>query len=146
MAVYHTESAAETTGLGRKLAGRLRRGDVVAFFGDLGSGKTTMIKGIAAGLGVTETVKSPSFVIATQYEGSLPVYHLDLYRLGGTTELESVDLDDYMEGDGVCVIEWADRLAGRLPARALVVRLEVVGRGRRIMIEGSTARPFEPLQ
>ena len=118
----------------------------MAFFGDLGSGKTTMIKGVALGLGVTETVKSPSFVIATRYEGRLPVYHLDLYRLGGRAELESVGLDDYLEGDGVCVIEWADRLAGRLPARAVMVRLVVAGRGRRIEIEGSVARPLEPLQ
>ena len=134
--VYTTGSAAETMSLGRRLAGRLGPGTVVAFHGELGSGKTTMIKGICSGLGVTETVKSPSFVIATEYAGRLPVYHLDLYRVASEAGLDGLDLDEYFGGDGVCLVEWAERCESRLPRDAVRVRLESVPGGRRIEISG----------
>jgi tRNA threonylcarbamoyladenosine biosynthesis protein TsaE len=122
--------------LGRTLALQLRAGDVVAFYGDLGAGKTTMIKGVAAGLGVTDIVKSPSFVIATEYTGRLPVYHIDLYRLDENTDFWSIGLDSYIEGDGVCLIEWAERAEKVLPERAIRVRMSVEGSSRRIETEG----------
>jgi tRNA threonylcarbamoyladenosine biosynthesis protein TsaE len=136
--VHHTTSAAETIELGRALSSSLQAGDVVAFYGDLGSGKTTMIKGIAAGLGVTEVVKSPSFVIITEYRGRIPVYHIDLYRLaqgGGRAELEDLGLDAYLGGDGVCLVEWAERGGALLPADAVRVRMSVTDKGRRIEVE-----------
>lgn len=130
-----TQSAAETIELGRALARRLKSGDVVAFFGELGSGKTTMIKGIAAGLGVTETVRSPSFVIVTEYRGRVPVYHIDLYRLEGLSALDGVGLEDYLGGDGVCLVEWAERAEGSIPKSAICVRLAAVEAGRAVSVE-----------
>ncbi len=108
---------------------------MVALFGDLGSGKTTMIKGIAAGLGVTETVRSPSFVIVTEYRGRVPVYHIDLYRLEGSAAVERIGLDEYFGGDGVCLLEWAERLGNGLPCDAVRVRLAVTGEGRSVEVE-----------
>jgi tRNA threonylcarbamoyladenosine biosynthesis protein TsaE len=142
---HFTKSAAETTGLGRALAVQLRAGDIVAFYGDLGAGKTTMIKGIAAGLGVAEVVKSPSFVIVTEYAGKLPVYHVDLYRLSESSDFESIGLDSYLEGEGVCLIEWAERAEKVLPERTIRVRMSVEGSGRRIEIAGLRT-PLQPVQ
>jgi tRNA threonylcarbamoyladenosine biosynthesis protein TsaE len=133
---YHTSSAAETIELGRTLALRLKSGDVVAFYGDLGAGKTTMIKGICAGLGVADVVKSPSFVIASEYVGRLPVYHIDLYRLNESSDFGSIGLDSYLEGDGVCLIEWAERAEKVLPAAVIRIRMSVEGSCRRIEIDG----------
>ena len=140
-----TKSAAETTGLGRALSAQLETGDVVAFYGDLGAGKTTMIKGVAAGLGVTGVVKSPSFVIATEYAGRIPVYHVDLYRLNENSDFESIGLNSYLEGDGVCLIEWAERAEKVLTGKAIRVRMSVEGSGRRIEIDGLRV-PLQPLQ
>jgi tRNA threonylcarbamoyladenosine biosynthesis protein TsaE len=157
---FVTKSAAETTELGRALSSELRAGDVVAFYGELGAGKTTMIKGVAAGLGVSDVVKSPSFVIVTEYRGRVPVYHVDLYRLaqgvacpvsnvqcpvndrGGQVtdaEFEGLGLEDYLGGDGVCLIEWAERAEKVLPGKAIRVRMSVEGSGRRIEIAGLRA-------
>lgn len=123
--------------LGRTVADKLKPGDVVAFYGDLGAGKTTMIKGVCAGLGVTETVKSPSFVIATEYSAArhseFPVYHIDLYRLG-VSELEGIDFEEYLEAGGICLIEWAERAEALLPACTIRVRLTLEGQGRRVEI------------
>ena len=143
--VFHTSSAAETIQLGRTLASHLEAGDVIAFYGDLGAGKTTMIKGVAAGLGVRDVVKSPSFVIVTEYAGRLPIYHVDLYRLNENSDFESIGLDSYLEGDGVCLIEWAERAEKALPDRAIRVRMSVEGSGRRIEITGLRT-PLQPVQ
>ncbi len=122
--------------LGRSLAERLGSGDVVAFYGGLGRGKTTMIKGIARGLGVMEVVKSPSFVIVTEYEGRIPVYHIDLYRVADPEELREIGFDGYLEGGGVCLVEWADRAGQSYPEQVISVRLELEGTARRIEITG----------
>jgi tRNA threonylcarbamoyladenosine biosynthesis protein TsaE len=143
--VYHTKISEETVALGRTLSLHLRAGDVVAFYGDLGAGKTTMIKGVAAGLGVAEVVKSPSFVIVTEYAGKLPVYHVDLYRLNENSDFESIGLDSYLDGDGVCLIEWAERAEKVLPDKAIRVRMSVEDSGRRIEITGLRA-PLQPVQ
>lgn len=144
MAVFHTRAAAETIALGRALAQELGPGDVVAFFGELGSGKTTMIKGVAAGLGVEETVRSPSFVIVTEYRGRLPVYHVDLYRLAVESELGTAELDEYLEGAGVCLIEWAERAVDALPAHAVRVHISHEAGGRAIAVERGASGPVEP--
>ena len=145
MTRFETLSAAETIELGRTLASRLKAGDVVAFYGELGAGKTTMIKGIAAGLGVADVVKSPSFIIVTEYAGRLPVYHVDLYRLDEKSDFESIGLDSYLDGDGVCLIEWAERAEQVLPESTIRVRMGVDGSGRRIEIAGLRV-PLEPGQ
>jgi len=136
-----TRSPAETEAVGRRLAGFLEKGDVVGFFGELGSGKTTMIKGIGGGLEVGEVVKSPSFVIVTHYRGRLPVYHIDLYRLGRPTAVMEQELLEYFYSDGICLIEWADRALGILPDRAIRITLKVLGSTER-KIDIDAKRPI----
>ncbi|MEO0074372.1 MAG: tRNA (adenosine(37)-N6)-threonylcarbamoyltransferase complex ATPase subunit type 1 TsaE [candidate division WOR-3 bacterium] len=134
---FDATDPAATVSFGRRLGTVLKPGAVVAFYGELGAGKTTMIRGVCAGLGVTEAVKSPSFVIVTEYEGRLPVYHIDLYRLSDEQALEPIGLESYLYGNGVCLIEWAERAERLLPAETVRVRMEVTGeKSRRICVEG----------
>jgi tRNA threonylcarbamoyladenosine biosynthesis protein TsaE len=145
MMSYSTRSAAETIALGRALSSQLRPGDVVAFYGDLGAGKTTMIKGICDWLGVRELVKSPSFVVVTEYRGRIPVYHVDLYRLDEASNYDEVGLDAYLTGEGVCLIEWAERAEAWLPETAVRVRISLEGRGRRVEVSGLRG-PLQPAE
>lgn len=124
-----SNSVEETIGLGAKLAKRLRRGSVVALVGELGSGKTVLTKGLAKGLGVKDVryVNSPTFVIIKEYKGKLPLYHFDLYRLNRSSAIDAGIFQEYFYGDGVTVIEWADRIGGLLPKRHIEVKLAVLG-------------------
>ena len=138
---FATGSADETIELGRRIAARLRPGAVVAFFGDLGAGKTTMIKGIALGLGIKETVRSPSFVVATEYKGAVRVQHVDLYRLRDSAELAAIGFTDLLAADAVTLIEWADRAGLELPVDAVRVEMAVAGDEQRsIRIAGLQAK------
>ena len=132
-----TNSAAETRALGEKLASRLKAGDVVVLEGELGAGKSELARGIARGLGVTETVTSPSFTILNVYEsGRCPLYHFDWYRLESEEELYELGMDEYLGGDGIAVVEWAERCPDALPENVLRIRLEVTGgESRRITID-----------
>ena len=110
--------------LGRRLGEAAAEGTVIAVMGDLGAGKTVLSRGIARGLGITGRVPSPTYVIVQMLEGGrLPLAHGDLYRLGDEDELEQLGLDELMEGDGVTVLEWADRFADALPADRLDVTI-----------------------
>ena len=131
-----TNSAAETKALGEKLASRLKAGDVVVLEGELGAGKSELARGIARGLGVTETVTSPSFTILNVYEsGRCPLYHFDWYRLESEEELYELGMDEYLGGDGIAVIEWAERCPEAVPENVLRIRLEVTGgESRRITV------------
>lgn len=133
---FETGSAEATILLGERLARLLKPGAVVALYGELGSGKTTLIKGIARGLGVREPVRSPSFVIITEYTGPIPVYHIDLYRLNSAEEALAVGLDSYLAGDGVCLVEWAERAEALFPPDTIRIRLRVIPNGREIEISG----------
>jgi tRNA threonylcarbamoyladenosine biosynthesis protein TsaE len=136
---YFTKSSEETIELGRKIGEVLKPGDILGFYGELGSGKTTMIKGIAMGLGVKEEnlVKSPSFIMINEYKGRFPIYHIDLYRIKNTGEILSIGLDDYLYSDGVCLIEWAEKAEGDLPENLIKVELEVVKpEERKVTISG----------
>src|SRR5204863_8618686 len=113
--------------LGSALASKARAGDVIALYGELGAGKTQLAKGFAKGLGVQQTVNSPSFVLMAEYPGRLPLFHLDLYRLADASEALAGGLLDERQAEGVTVIEWAGRLTGGLPAGRLVVTLEGTG-------------------
>lgn len=114
----------DTRRYGRQLADTLKAGDVICLLGDLGTGKTTMTKAIAEGLGVTEEVTSPTFNIVNIYRsGRLPLYHFDVYRLSGAEELYATGTDEYFEGDGVCIIEWADLIEEAIPDGALVIEI-----------------------
>src|SRR5262245_15914856 len=117
-----SRSAAETRALGVRLAGVLRPGDVVVLTGDLGAGKTVLAKGIAEGLGVTEPVVSPTFTIVREYEGDVPLLHLDVYRLDHLQEVIDLGLDELLDGHAVTVVEWGEAVSALLPAD----RLEVV--------------------
>lgn len=118
-------SEEDTRRLGLTIADALEPGDIVALVGDLGTGKTALTKYIAEGLGVTEDVISPTFTIVREYRsGRLPLFHFDVYRLSDGQELLDTGAEDYLEGDGVSVIEWADIVADVLPADALVVSIE----------------------
>lgn len=106
----------DTKVLGTSLAKGVHAGDVFALVGDLGTGKTTLTKAIAAALGVVETITSPTFTIVSQYEsGQLPFYHFDVYRVHDEDELFEIGFDEYLDGQGVCVIEWADLIKEMLP-------------------------------
>lgn len=130
-------SAAETRQVGEALGAQLRRGDVVACIGELGSGKTTFIQGLVRGLGGPDSATSPTFVLINQYQGRLPIYHLDAYRTESLTEVLDLGIEEIFDGEGVTVIEWADKLLPLLPARSIVVRLAGLGEEpRQIMLEG----------
>jgi tRNA threonylcarbamoyladenosine biosynthesis protein TsaE len=120
-------SAERTRALAARLAAVAHAGDVVALFGELGAGKTEFAKGFAAGLGVTRTVDSPSFVLMAEYRGRLPLFHLDLFRLAGPLDAVEGGLLDERRADGVTIIEWAERLGDLLPAERLDVRIEGSG-------------------
>lgn len=115
----------DTRSLGLEIADALEPGDVVALIGDLGTGKTALTKYIAEGLGIKEEISSPTFTIVKEYRsGRLPLYHFDVYRLGSGEELLDIGAEEMLDGDGACVIEWADIVADVLPADSLVVKLD----------------------
>lgn len=133
-------SAAAMIDLGRHLGGQLRAGDVLLLHGDLGAGKTTLVQGIAAALGVTEPVQSPTFTLVGEHEGvdangsPVRLHHLDLYRLTGAEELESFGYDDFLRpDDGISLIEWPERAGEWLPERFLLVRIDYGPGGGRLV-------------
>ncbi len=116
MATIISKSAEDTIAHGQATAAALRRGDVLALCGDLGAGKTHFVKGLATGLTTNAAVTSPTFTLIHEYLGGrLPLYHFDFYRLEGEDETLRIGLDEYLDGDGVCVIEWADKFPALLP-------------------------------
>ena len=115
----------ETRAFGLELGASLRKGDIVALVGDLGTGKTALTKYIAEGLGIRETITSPTFTIVQEYrQGRLPLYHFDVYRIGDPEEMYELGYEEYFYGDGVCVIEWADLIEELLPEYTKVIRIE----------------------
>ena len=115
----------ETKKFGEKLCEKLTAGSIVALTGDLGTGKTTLTKAIAAGLGVTDVITSPTFNIVKQYDsGRLPLYHFDVYRIGDVDEMYEIGYEEYFFGDGVCVIEWADLIEDIIPDDAVRIEIE----------------------
>ena len=121
----------ETQRFAEQLAQHLQPADLLALEGDLGAGKTTFTQGLARGLGVQSVVNSPTFTIIKEYQGRLPLYHMDVYRVG--EDVESLGLDDYFFGDGVCVVEWASLIEEVLPADRLTVILRTAGEQQRII-------------
>lgn len=132
--LIQTHSAEETRALGEKLSGRLQAGDVVVLEGELGAGKSELARGIARGLGVKETVTSPSFTILNVYEsGRIPLYHFDWYRLESAEELYELGMDEYLGGDGIAVVEWAERCPEVVPEGSMRIRIEATGEDERII-------------
>jgi tRNA threonylcarbamoyladenosine biosynthesis protein TsaE len=130
--IMTSHSPQETIAIGRQIAATLKLGDVVYLFGDLGSGKTVFVKGICQGLGVKEEVTSPSFVIATEYKGRMPISHIDLYRLD-QKNAAALPVDEYFLENGITIIEWADRINIK---NGLRVKFDIKGvNTREIIIE-----------
>ncbi|MBQ1291781.1 MAG: tRNA (adenosine(37)-N6)-threonylcarbamoyltransferase complex ATPase subunit type 1 TsaE [Lachnospiraceae bacterium] len=126
--IIESFSAQDTFEAGRRLAESASAGEIYALHGDLGVGKTVFTKGFAEGLGITEPVCSPTFTILQIYEeGRLPLYHFDVYRIEEPEEMEEVGLDEYLFGEGVCLIEWADRIEDMIPdtARRIVIEKDL---------------------
>lgn len=110
-----THSADETQALGQKLASRLAPGDVIAYFGDLGAGKTAFTRGLAQGLGITDPVTSPTYTIVNEYlSGRIPLFHFDMYRLSFSDELFDIGWEDYLSRGGVCAVEWSENVEDAL--------------------------------
>ena len=136
-----THSADETQALGQRLAKRLLPGDVIAYFGDLGAGKTALTRGIAQGLGVTDLVTSPTYTIVNEYlTGRIPLFHFDMYRLGSSDELFDIGWEDYLARGGVCAVEWSETVEDAL-RDAIHITIEkdpLEPDTRRITIEGGS--------
>jgi tRNA threonylcarbamoyladenosine biosynthesis protein TsaE len=126
-----TRSADETFQAGKDFASLLKGGDVVALFGPLGGGKTTFVKGVAAGLKTKDAVTSSTFVLLNVYSGKIPLYHFDFYRLEQAAQLEALNLDDYLYGNGICLIEWPELALPRLDRPFYRVKFEIVGENER---------------
>ena len=125
--VVVTRDPAETRDLAARLAAAARPGDLLCLVGDLGAGKTQFAKGFAVGLGIDDTVSSPTFVLMTEYTGRLPMFHLDLYRLADAADALAGGLLDERQLDGVALVEWAERLGDALPVARLDVRIDGTG-------------------
>ena len=141
MKEYRSKSAAETAAIAEEIGRSAPAGTVLALKGDLGAGKTVFAQGVAKGLGISEAVDSPTFTILKIYEGGrLPLYHFDVYRLEDADEMGELGLDEYLDGDGLCLIEWAELIADILPPDTIYITIEREEDGdfdhRRIRIEG----------
>ena len=133
----------ETEKIGESLASHLRAGDVVAYLGGLGAGKTAFTRGLARGLGYQGRVTSPTFTIVNEYDGNLPLFHFDMYRLGDEDELFDIGWEDYLSRGGVCAVEWSERILGALPVGTIRVTIERCSGSedwRSILIEGADGR------
>jgi tRNA threonylcarbamoyladenosine biosynthesis protein TsaE len=141
--VIQARSTSETIQLGKQIGGHLQSGDVVALAGELGTGKTHFIKGLAEGVGVgkSDYISSPSFTLINEYTGGIPFYHIDLFRLKSEKEAEELGLEEYFQGGGITAIEWADKIPSLLPEEMLWIHitytgkntrsLEIIGKGKR---------------
>jgi len=133
---FHAGSEAEMMALGARLAGELAGGQVITLSGDLGAGKTTLVRGMLRGLGFEGRVKSPSYGLVESYAiGGLEIHHLDLYRLGEPEELDFVGIEELIGEDSVLLIEWPERGRGRLPEPSARIRIEHQGSGRRLGLD-----------
>ncbi|HEX6594896.1 MAG TPA: tRNA (adenosine(37)-N6)-threonylcarbamoyltransferase complex ATPase subunit type 1 TsaE [Bacillota bacterium] len=136
-----TFSEQETKEVAKQLANMLKPGDVITLEGDLGAGKTTFTKGLAIGLGVKHTVTSPTFTIVKEYEGTYPLYHMDVYRLKDSDE--DIGFEEYFSGDGICVVEWASYIVDFLPDQILKISITYVDEQSRLLTFTPTGLHFE---
>lgn len=129
--ILHTATPESTERLGEYIGSRLRKGDVLALQGTLAAGKTTLTKGIARGLGIDENVTSPTFTLISEYRGRLPLYHMDVYRLDSTEDFVNLGVEELLYGDGVCVVEWSEKVMAELPSASIILLIEIDADGNR---------------
>jgi len=141
----HLPDEAATRSLGQRLGERLNGPTVIALSGPLGAGKTTFVHGLAAALGITGPVPSPTFVLCREYEGRLPLAHVDAYRLDTAEDAYAIGLDELLGGPGVTVVEWAERVAELMPADTVWISLAIDGDGRQVTIEGPESFDLGPV-
>lgn len=120
-----SSSEQETRELGKRMAGKVTPGTVISLRGSLGAGKTVFAKGFALGLGITEAIVSPTFTLVQEYDGRLKLYHLDLYRLSGEDEFESMGGEDFLYSDGVALIEWSEKIEDMLPDDTIFINITI---------------------
>lgn len=136
---YITHAPEETEALGTKLALLLRPGDVIAFYGDLGAGKTAFTRGLAKGLGISDPVTSPTYTIVNEYlSGRMPLFHFDMYRLGSSDELFDIGWEDYLSRGGVCAVEWSENVEDALEGAVTVCIRRLGDQERELTIEGGS--------
>ena len=130
---FHTNTPVETEKVGQIIGQTLVKRNIVALIGDLGAGKTCLTRGLASGLGLLspQEVTSPSYTLINEYEGQIPIYHIDLYRIDQREEVWDLGLDEYLESEGVCIIEWADIILQELPNHTIEIKLSWLGENRR---------------
>lgn len=133
MITFRTHSADETIELGRKIGALLKKGDVIAMQGTLAAGKTTITKGIADALGVKDTITSPTFCLISEYSGKMPLYHMDVYRLDGAEDFANLGTEDMLYGDGVCIVEWSEKVMSELPKKTIKMIITPQDDGSRII-------------
>lgn len=138
-----THSASETQAVAEKLAAHVEAGTVITLNGDLGAGKTTFTQGFAKGFGVTRNVNSPTFTIMKQYQGRLPLYHMDVYRLEDTGD--DIGLEEYINGDGVAIVEWSNLIESSLPSERLAITIERTGDEERKITFTPTGEAYDTL-
>ena len=145
--IWISESEEDTLSFGKRIGENVRPGDILLLYGDLGSGKTVLARGIACGMGVSDRITSPTFTLMNPYVGKYPVYHFDLYRLIRPEELYDLDYEEYFYGDGIAIVEWPERMGGLLPEEYMKICLfktDSVTR-RKITLEPFGSR-FEELE
>ena len=131
---FHTKSSDETIELGRKIGSFLKSGDVLAMTGTLAAGKTTITKGIAESLGVKDNITSPTFCLISEYEGKLPLYHMDVYRLDGEEDFLNLGVEEMLYGKGVCIIEWSEKVKKTLPGKTIFITITPNDDGSRTIV------------
>jgi tRNA threonylcarbamoyladenosine biosynthesis protein TsaE len=146
-ATIHIGSLNDTESLGRRLGALLFPGAVVALVGQLGAGKTNLVRAVAEGLHIpnADLVNSPTFVLIQEYEARLPIYHFDAYRLRGDREFLDLGVDEYFASDGVCLVEWADKVEGVLPTEHLRVEITITGEASRTILMVARGERYEAL-
>lgn len=123
--IIETKDVSETEALGRKIGEKLKKGDVVSLRGSLGAGKTVLAKGIAGALGITEAIVSPTFTLVQEYDGREKLYHLDIYRLSGEDEFESMGGEEFLYPDGISLIEWSEKIDSMLPPSTIYIDITI---------------------
>ena len=134
MVKIYLENEEKTREIGSKLGELLTPKSVICLIGDLGAGKTTMTLSLARSLGVDDYITSPTFTIVNEYEGKMPLYHFDVYRIGSSEEMYDIGFDEYIDGEGVCIIEWANLIEDILPDEYLYIEMNYKETGREMIL------------